>query len=87
MRLLQDVSVLEGFDTDIELGNPGDWTVLTPHFSIQILNLKNAPSEDVSLYPEQGFEPLNSNEAGVGVVAAPNTKILGSDPKLTKGNL
>ena len=35
----------------------------------------------------KGFEPLNSNEVGVGVVAAPNTKILGSDAKLTKGNL
>ena len=82
MRLLQDVSVLEGVDTRIELGNPGDWTVLTPDLSIQILNLKDAQSEDVSLYPEQGFEPLNSNE-----VPAPNTKILGSDAKLTKGNL
>ena len=87
MRLLQDVSVLEGVDTGIELGNPGDWTVLTPDFSIQILNLKDAPSEDVSLYQEQGFEPLNSNEAGVGAVPAPNTKILGSATKLTKGNL
>ena len=87
MRLLQDVSVLEGVDTGIELGNPGDWTVLTPDFSIQILNLKDAPSEDASLYPEQGFESLISNEAGVGAVQAPNTKILGSDAKLTKGNL
>ena len=87
MRLLQDVSVLEGVDTGIELGNPGDWTVLTPDFSIQILNLKDAPSEDVSLYPEQEFEPLNSNEAGVGAVAAPNTKILGRGAKRTVDNL
>ena len=87
MRLLQDVSVLEGVDTGIELGNPGDWTVLTPDFSIQILNLKDGPSEDVSLIPEQGFEPLNSNEAGVGAVAAPNTKIPGSGAKRTVGNV
>ena len=87
MRLLQDVSVLEGVDTGIELGNPGDWTVLTPDLSIQILNLKDVPSEDVSLYPEQGFEPLNSNEAGVGAVPATNTKILGSGAKRTTGNL
>lgn len=70
MRLLQDISALDGIDASAE-GFPGKWTDLTHDCSIQIINLGSEALTDTSLYENDTKED--------------NGKIRSSDIKVNNG--
>ena len=84
MRPLQDISVFEGIDTPVT-GFPGNWTVLTSDSSIQILNLDNVPSDDISLYPDETFKP--TNKFASRAVQLPTVKSIDTSDKPTNNKL